>query len=122
MKLHLFSNASKNIFTGHGAGYVKVNDQHFEQAIVVTPEQVFQDWTAQRFETLAEADFNYFLALQPDVLLIGTGSQHRFAHPQLYRALTDAGIGVEFMDTAAACRTCNILVAEARKVFAAILL
>jgi len=122
LKLHLFSSASKNIFTGHGADYVKVNNQRFEQAIVVTPEQVLLDWPAQRFETLAEADFRYFLALQPEVLLIGTGRQHRFAHPQLYRALTDAGVGVEFMDTPAACRTYNILVAEDRKVVAAILL
>jgi len=122
LKLHLFSSASKNIFTAHGVDYVSVNNQRFEQAIVVTPEQVLQDWAAQRFETLAETDFSYFLALQPDVLLIGTGRQHRFAHPQLYRTLTDAGIGVEFMDTPAACRTYNILVAEDRKVVAAILL
>lgn len=122
MKLHLFNSASKNIFTGHGVDYVSVNNQRFEQAIVVTPEQVFQDWPAQRFETLAEPDFSYFLALQPEVLLLGTGRQHRFAHPRLYRALTDAGVGVEFMDTPAACRTYNILVAEDRKVVAAILL
>lgn len=122
MKLHLFNSASKNIFTAHGVDYVSVNHQHFEQAIVVTPEQVFLDWPAQRFETLAEADFSYFLALHPDVLLLGTGRQHRFAHPKLYRVLTDAGVGVEFMDTPAACRTYNILVAEDRKVVAAILL
>jgi uncharacterized protein len=89
---------------------------------VVTPEQVLHDWTGQSFEALTETDFSYFLALQPDVLLIGTGSQHRFAHPRLYRALADAGIGVEFMDTPAACRTYNILMAEDRKVVAAILL
>jgi uncharacterized protein len=54
-------------------------------------------------------------------LILGTGKLHRFAHPQLYRALSAAGIGVECMSTAAACRTFNILVAEDRKVVAAIL-
>lgn len=122
MKLQLFSNAGKNIFTAHGDGYVTVNNQRYEQAIVVTADQVRSDWPVQDFETLTETGFAYFLALQPEVLLIGTGRQHRFAHPRLYRALTDAGIGVEFMDTPAACRTYNILTAEDRKVVAAILL
>ena len=55
------------------------------------------------------------------MLLLGTGARQRFPHPRLYRALTDAGIGVECMDTPAACRTYNILVAEDRRVVAAIL-
>ena len=55
-------------------------------------------------------------------MIVGTGEKQRFAHPKLYRALTDLGIGVEFMTTPAACRTYNILVAEDRKVVAAIML
>ena len=55
-------------------------------------------------------------------MLLGSGPEHRFAHPQLYRALTDAGIGVEFMSTPAACRTYNILMGEDRKVAVGILL
>ncbi|HCI14339.1 MAG TPA: hypothetical protein DFK12_10415 [Gallionellaceae bacterium] len=69
-----------------------------------------------------EANFAYFIDLKPDVLLFGTGARQRFAHPRLYRTLTDAGIAVEFMTTPAACRTYNILVAEDRKVVAAVLL
>ena len=79
------------------------------------------DWHAHSFAALTEADFNLILTFQPEVLLLGTGSQHRFAHPRLYRALSNAGIGVEFMSTPAACRTFNILMAEDRKVVAGIL-
>jgi len=121
LKFHLSNNSGQNVFTAHGAGYVQVNDQRFEQPIIVTPGQVLSDWPARSFASLTEADFSLFLTLQPEVLLLGTGSQHRFAHPQLYRALTAAGIGVEFMSTPAACRTFNILMSEDRKVVAAIL-
>jgi uncharacterized protein len=122
LKLHLTNSANQNIFTAHGAGFVAVNRQHYEQPVVVTPDQLLLDWQARSFDTLAEADFSYFLTLMPEILLFGTGPQQRFAHPRLYRALTDARIGVEFMDTPAACRTYNILMAEDRKVVAAILL
>ncbi|MES1982697.1 MAG: Mth938-like domain-containing protein [Pseudomonadota bacterium] len=121
MKLHLSKIANQNIFTAHGAGFVAVNGERFENAIVVTPTQIFSDWKAQDFDQLNEADFNYFVTLQADIVLLGTGPRQRFAHPRLYRALTDARIGVEFMDTPAACRTFNILMAEDRKVVAGIL-
>ena len=121
MKFHMSSNMGLNLFTAHGPGYVQVNDQRFEQPVLVTPEQVVVDWPARSFSALTEADFNHILALQPEVFLLGTGNQHRFAHPQLYRALTNAGIGVEFMNTPAACRTFNILSTEDRKVVAGIL-
>jgi uncharacterized protein len=121
MKFHLSVNSGQNIFTAHGEGYVQVNEQRYERPLIVTPEQVLSDWPALNFASLSEADFGHFLSLKPEVILLGTGSQHRFAHPQLYRALTAAGIGVEFMSTPAACRTYNILAAEDRKVVAGIL-
>jgi uncharacterized protein len=89
---------------------------------VVSAQEVLEDWAAANFDALNESHFQYFLAFQPEVILIGTGAAQRFAHPKLYRALTDKGVGVEFMDTPAACRTYNILVAEDRKVIAAIML
>jgi uncharacterized protein len=85
-------------------------------------EEVRTDWAATDFASLNETHFDYFLALKPEVLLLGTGSKQQFAHPNLYRELIRAKIGIEFMDTPAACRTYNILVAEDRKVVAAVLL
>jgi len=122
VKLQLATPGNHKIFTAHGAGYVMVSGERFERPIVVTPEQVHTDWAAQDFAALNESHFAYFLALQPEVVLLGTGAQQRFPHPRLYRQLTEARIAVECMDTPAACRTYNILMAEDRKVVAAILL
>ena len=98
-----------------------VSGERHDRSIVVLAEEVRSDWDAAGFDALDETHFAYFLAFKPDVLLIGTGELQRFPHPRLYRALTDAGIGVECMTTPAACRTYNILAAEGRKVVAAIL-
>lgn len=98
-----------------------VNGERYDRSIAVMPGEVRSDWVVADFDALNAAHFEYFLPLKPDVLLLGTGSRQRFAHPGLYRSLTDAGVGVECMDTPAACRTYNILVAEDRKVVAAIL-
>jgi len=122
MALHLQQNKTQKTFTGHGAGYVAVNGQRYQQPVVVLPEQVRTDWTATDFTTLNATHFDYFLELKPEVLLLGTGAKQQFAHPNLYRELIRAGISIEFMDTPAACRTYNILVAEDRKVVAAVLL
>ena len=121
MKFHLSNNPGQNVFTAHGAGYVQVNERRYDRPIIVMPDQVISDWPARCFATLTEAEFQYFLRYKPEVILLGTGVQHRFAHPQLYRALSDAGIGVEFMSTPAACRTYNILTGEDRRVVAGIL-
>ncbi|MFA5372060.1 MAG: Mth938-like domain-containing protein [Sideroxydans sp.] len=122
MALHLQTNLTRRLFTGHGADYVAINGQRFAQAVVVTHDTVRTDWPATDFASLTAAHFDYLLDLQPEVLLFGTGAQQRFARPELFRTLIQNGIAVEFMDTPAACRTYNILVAEDRKVVAAVLL
>ncbi|MDD2929922.1 MAG: Mth938-like domain-containing protein [Sideroxydans sp.] len=122
MALHLEKVSHLKTFTGHGDGFVTVNDKRYEQAVVVTASTVRTDWHATDFASLTAEHFDYFLEMRPEVLLIGTGRKQQFAHPQLLQNLMRAGFGIEFMDTPAACRTYNILVAEDRKVVAAILL
>ena len=122
MKLQLAQTPGLKTFTAHGAGYVTVNGERFEHPLVVTPEKVLADWPARDFAALEESHFARLLELKPEVLLLGTGPRLCFPHPRLYRQLTDARISVECMDTPAACRTYNILVAEDRRVIAAILL
>ena len=121
MKLHLANPGDIKLFTGYADDHVMVNKERFDGSLVVLAEEVRTDWPVLGFDELSEAHFDYFLALKPEVLLLGTGTKQRFAHPRLYRALTNAGIGVECMDTPAACRTYNILVAEDRRVIAAIM-
>jgi len=121
MKFHL-STAEGNVFTGHGAGFVRLGSVEYRDNLLVTSERVVTGWAAGGFDTLTEEDFAALAALEPEVALLGTGASLRFPHPRLTRALTDAGIGLEVMDTAAVCRTFNILAAEGRKVAAGVLL
>ena len=121
MKLSLNTNVTQKIFTAYGEGYVTVSGERFERPIVVLPEKVLTDWHPPTVDAMDETHFDYFLAIKPAILLLGTGTQQRFLHPRLYKALSAAGISVEFMDTGAACRTYNILMAEDRNVVAAIL-
>jgi len=122
MKLHMNQRTNQNMFTAHGAGYVSVNSQRYEHSLVVMPDQLHLDWRVSDFEALNEAHFSYLLALQPEILLLGTGAQQKFPHPRLFQTLIAAGISVEAMSTSAACRTYNILMSEDRKVVAAILI
>jgi len=121
LKLHLANPGETNLFTAHGNDHVMVNGERYGHSIAVMARKILADWDVADFDSLSSAHFDYFLSLKPDVLLLGTGPTQRFPHPGLYRSLTDADVGVECMDTPAACRTYNILVVEDRKVIAAIL-
>ena len=121
MKFHL-NTAEGNVFTGHGADYVRLGVVEYRENILVTPDRIITGWAPGGFDALTEADFAAMAALEPVVALLGTGATLRFPHPRLARALTDAGIGLEVMDTPAVCRTFNILAAEGRKVAAAVLI
>jgi len=120
MKFHL-SAGEGNTFTGYGGGYVRLGVVEYRESLLVTPERIVTGWALGGFDQLSEADFEALAALAPEVALLGTGASLRFPHPRLTRALVEAGIGLEVMDTPAACRTFNILAAEGRKVAAAIL-
>ena len=120
MKLHASSPSALHTFSGYGEGFVMVNGQRHEGSMIVMPEQLLP-WSAASFDTLQETDFQVFLKLNLEILLLGTGPKQRFPHPRLTRALTAKRIGVEAMDLQAACRTYNILMAEERRVAAALL-
>jgi uncharacterized protein len=122
MKLHADAPSANNVFTGYGEGYVLMNGQRHERSMVVLPDRVWTEWEATTFEELTEAHFAALVPLDREVILLGTGARLRFPHPRLLRPLAEAGVGVEVMDVAAACRTYNILMAESRKVAAALLL
>jgi len=120
VKLHASAPSALNAFTAYGEGYVMVNGQRIEANVIVLPEQLLP-WSAAAFDALQAADFDVFLELKLEILLLGTGPKQRFPHPRLTQALAARRIGVEAMDLHAACRTYNILVAEERRVAAALL-
>ena len=120
MKLHASAPSALNTFTAYGEGYVMVKAQRFEASMIVLPGQLLP-WSAAAFDALTAADFDVFLDMKLEILLLGTGPKQRFPHPRLTQALAARRIGVEAMDLQAACRTYNILMAEERRVAAALL-
>ncbi len=121
MKLHADSPSAMNTFTAYGTGFVEINGERHTESLLVLPEGAVVAWDAPDFDTLGADHFERLLALQPEVVLLGTGERQRFPHPRLTAALARAGVGLEVMDTRAACRTYNILVSEGRRVLAALL-
>jgi uncharacterized protein len=121
MKLHLAKTAGQNQFTGYGAGYVAVNNQRYERSLVVTPEAIHDAWAVTGVDAIVANELTFLIELKPEILLLGTGPTHRFPGTDALREFARAQIGVETMDTPAACRTFNILMAEGRNVVAAVI-
>jgi uncharacterized protein len=121
MKLHPDRNTALNTVTAYGSGWFEINRVRHEGALLLMPEGEVRQWAVPSFEGLATGDFEPLVALGAEIVLFGTGAQHRLPHPRLTAALTRAGIGVEAMDSYAACRTYNILMGEGRRVLAALL-
>ncbi|MGA7178061.1 MAG: Mth938-like domain-containing protein [Thiobacillaceae bacterium] len=123
MKLHLSNPSGLYSFSGYGEGYVEISGQRHTTSLVITPQSLhLEEWSEIRFEDLSEAHFSQLAQLKPEMVLLGTGAKLRFPHPGLSRALVEAAIGLDVMDSGAACRTYNILMAEGRNVLALILL
>ncbi len=120
MKFHLQAPTS-NVVTGSGPGWVRVGTTEYRHNLVLLPERIVESWAPDGFAALGEADFAGLLDHAPEMVLLGTGARQHFPHPRLLQALAAARVGVEVMDTRAACRTFNILVAEGRRVAAALI-
>ena len=123
LKFHLTQPEGLNLFTGYGDDYVVINGERYTQSsLLITPDAILTDWQVADFHTLTAEHFATIAALRPEIALLGTGAHLQFPHPRLSIALSQVGIGLEVMDTKAACRTYNILVAEGRRVIVGILL
>ena len=122
MKLHLERPAGQNAFTGYGPGWVDVNGRRYERNLIVMPEAIITEWQVDAVATLTAAHFADLAPFRPEILLLGSGAAFRLAPPTLVRALAAENIGVESLDTHAACRTYNILLGEGRLVAAALFL
>lgn len=110
-----------NVIAGHDARGLIVNAQRWTESVVVPAQGEVRAWDCAQFEALTAEHFERLLADAPEIVLIGTGTRQRFVPPALLRGLIERRIGVECMDTVAACRTYNVLVGERRRVTAALL-
>ncbi len=111
---------------GYGPGWVALGHdgvaEKIERSIVIGSRGEKFDWNCARFEDLTEQHFAMLAVTQPELVIFGSGSRLRFPPPAFMRALMQRRIGLETMDTLAACRTYNILAGEGRQVIAALLI
>lgn len=107
--------------TGYGPGWVEVNGEKHHSSIVVSSQGLCQPWSCARIEDLAESHFEELAVFSSELVLLGSGASIRFPHPKWLTPLYSRRIGLETMDTQAACRTYNFLSGEGRKVVAALI-
>ena len=104
------------------ADRIVVVDRAFDASFILAVDQVVERWPATRVEALGAADAEAVLALEPEVVLLGTGARQAFPPAAFMAAFLTRRIGIEPMDNAAAARTFNVLGAEGRRVVAAFIL
>ena len=121
MKLHAERIEGTNAIARYGKDGVLVNGITHTTSVVVPWRGTVGTWSVQRFEELNAGHFAELILHEPELVIFGSGLKMRFAPPSCLRALIEKGIGFESMDTAAACRTYNVLLAEGRAVLAALL-
>lgn len=111
-----------NVIAGYTPYSVQVGEHTWRESFLLPWKGEARAWAAVRYEALGVAHFETIAALAPELVLFGSGPTLRFPRPEWLRPLVERRIGFESMDTAAACRTYNLLVAEGRAVVAALLL
>ena len=108
----------------YGAGWVGLGNngvaERIDYSVVIGSRGEKFAWNCAHFEDLGASHFEALAAMKPELVIFGSGSRLRFPSPMLLRALMEARIGLETMDTLAACRTYNILAGEGRHVVAAL--
>lgn len=124
MKLHA-DKPDANTITAYGDGWIAVNGERLSQSVVLASSGERIDWRCSAHDELDARHFESLLELvdaPPELVIFGSGKRLRFVRPALLQSLINRGIGVETMDTQAACRTFNILAGEGRTVLAALLI
>lgn len=122
MKFQPDSLAGTNVVTRLDADALWVGPQRHTHSVLVPWRGPVLAWPPRRSEELLAEHFDAVLALAPELVIFGSGPRQRFVAPKLWRALIERRVGIETMDTPAACRTYNVLASEGRCVVAALLL
>lgn len=108
--------------SGYGAGFVVVNEVRVERSILVRPEALSDSWAPQTIGELTPAHVLEIARLSPEIFILGTGARQHFPASEVLAPIVEKNIGYEIMDTSAACRTYNVLMAEGRDVLAALMM
>ena len=108
--------------TGYGPGWVAIQGEKIHHSVVISSNGAQLDWQCERFEDLEPSHFAQLAQLDVELVIFGSGRLLRFVSPGWIQGMMEKRIGLETMDTQAACRTYNILAGEGRKVAAALLI
>jgi uncharacterized protein len=121
MELNQDTGEGQYVIRGYGTDFIQINDEKITHSLIVTADKLMT-WSPQSFSELKTEHFLTIFELQPSIVLLGTGPRLFFPNPALLADFYTKKIGIEIMDTAAACRTYAILMAEGRNVAAALLI
>ena len=122
MKIELDTLSSdKNVIHSYSGNGIVIRNTLYQNSVIVSPDRIIDDWQPQRFTELALHHFNEIIGMSPEIVLVGTGIRLQFPDNNILAAMTGKNIGVEIMDTGAACRAYNFIAGEGRRVVAALL-
>ncbi len=116
------SDPALNFVRAYSSVEIVVGERTLRSSVIVAPHELIADWPPRSVAELTEEHVAPLMALNCEVVLLGTGRHQEFPPPAILAALALAGVGLEVMDTAAACRTYNVLLQEGRRVAAALML
>ena len=123
MKIELDTqNPDQYRINSYDTGSVAINGNMYHASVIVSPDSLVDSWPPQVFTDLSVEHFEPILLLKPEIVLLGTGERNRFPADEIIAPLLSRQIGLEIMDTGAACRSYNFLMAEGRRVVAALLM
>ncbi len=122
MKMSLDGAEGAYHIQGYSDGEIRINDVRYAESLLVTPDTLVTEWGPGSLQTLSDEHLAAVHDLEPEVVLLGTGARQTFPDRELMLGLLQAGIGLEIMDTASACRTYNVLMSEGRRVVAALII
>ncbi len=118
MKFAEDHNHSRYQLTGYESDGVEINGLMHKKSFVLSPMELVNDWQPQELSALTVEHFDAIYAMKPEVIILGTGTVQIFPDREILKYLVQNRIGYEIMDTPAACRTFNIIMAEGRTVVA----
>ncbi|MEM7540884.1 MAG: MTH938/NDUFAF3 family protein [Pseudomonadota bacterium] len=119
MKLHFDQRPDTNYITGYSDTGIQVRDRKFSKPLVVSADAFFEDRLPASFSELDRHHIESLISLEPEIVLLATGSRQQFLAPELSQIFLTNAVGLESMDIGAACRSFNILIGEDRNVVAA---
>jgi len=122
MKFSAADSDGGHLILGYDPGQILIGGQIYTRGLIVSPERIDTNWGPENAIDLAAEHFEALLALDPQIIIVGTGKHQVFPDPNTYLIVRQRGLGVDIMDTGAACRTYNILASEGRKVAAGLLM